>query len=87
MQAVDNLVSARIVEIFPYVQTKRDCLFVKGQRLLSGLVVHLVCRCTVNRNMRGIVTVSATRDFVYILTLTRSCFGELLSRCTCARGI
>lgn len=87
MQAVDNLGSVCIVEIFPYGQTQRDCLFVKGQRLLSGVVVHLVCGCTVNQNMHGIVTVSATRDFLYILTLTCCCFGELVSRWACASRI
>lgn len=61
MQAVDNLLFACVAEIFPSGQTQRDCLFGKGQRLLSGLVVHLVCGYTVNQNMQRIVTGSATR--------------------------
>lgn len=55
--------------------TKR--LFVEGQRLHSGLMVHLVCGCTVNRSMHSIVTVTVMRVFLYILRLTCCCFGEL----------
>lgn len=52
-----------IVEIFPPGQTQRDCLLVKGQCLHRSLVVHLVCGCTVNRNMHRGVTVSLIRVF------------------------
>lgn len=66
MQAADKSVSACVVEIFPSEEKQRDCLLVKGQRLLSGLVVHLVCGCTVNQNMLGVVTVSVMEVFLHI---------------------
>lgn len=47
MLAVDGLLSASIFEIFPLGQTQSGCLFVKGHRLLGGLVV---CGCTVSKS-------------------------------------
>ena len=58
-------VSACIVEIFPSGKNK-DTLLVKVQRLLSDLVVHLVCGCTVYQNMLGVVTVSVIKVFLHI---------------------
>lgn len=63
---------------FPSGHTLRDCLLVKGQRLLCDVVVQWGCSRTVNWNMHNTVTMSLMRLFLDTLTSTCCCYFEEL---------